>query len=71
MAAPETYRYRLALGRTAEQASHIAQFDAEEAAQIVDQNSAVVLESADRTWESWVARFRRARGQLRVIPGGQ
>src|SRR5262249_29872533 len=60
MAAPETYRYRLALARTAEQASHIAQFDAEEAAQIVDENSAIVLESAASTWTSWVARLRQA-----------
>lgn len=71
LAPPETYRYRLALARTAEQASRIAQFDAGEAAQIVDENSAVVLVSAARTWESWMARFMRARGKLHVIEGGQ
>jgi hypothetical protein len=71
MAAPETRRYRLALARTAEQASRIAQFDAEEAAQIVDENSAVVLEAAARTWSSSVARFMRARAQLHVMDGGQ
>jgi hypothetical protein len=71
LAPPETYRYRLALARTAEQASRIAQFDPEEAAQLVDENSAVVLKSAARTWESWVARFLRARGQLHVIEGGR
>jgi hypothetical protein len=71
LAPPETYRYRLALARTAEQASRIAQFDAEEAAQLVDENSAVVLVSAASTWTSWVARFQRARGQLHVVSGGQ
>ena len=71
LAPPETYRYRLALARTAEQASRIAQFDAEEAAQLMDENSAVVLQSAARTWESWVARFMRARGQLQVVEGGR
>src|SRR5215472_3209828 len=71
LAPPETYRYRLALARTAEQASRIVQFDAEEAAQLMDENSAVVLQSAARTWESWVARFMRARGQLHVVEGGR
>jgi hypothetical protein len=70
LAPPDTHRYRLALARTAEQASRIAQFDAGEAARLVDQNSAIVLESAARTWDSWVARFLRARGQLHVIDGG-
>jgi hypothetical protein len=44
-----SHRYRLALAETAVQASHIVQFDAEEAAQVVDENLAVVLISAAST----------------------